>query len=325
MVERIRITILMPTFNDWQAAVHLIPAIDKMFGDSRFSLSFLIMDDASTDLSHKIELHSLKLKCTEFIEVIELVCNQGNQRAIAIGLGYAAKNVTCDYLCVMDSDHEDRPEDVAELIRACQTQAGPTIVFAERAERSEGPIFRICYIAYKWLFRLATGRVISFGNFCAIPSALVLRVAHLKALWVHFSAAIIHSRILYARIPTSRGKRFSGNATTNLVSLANHAFNALVIFADVLSMRLILAVLALAIVVFLAVFVITLLYFFTDIFIQGWASVIIGLLMTFLMEVFAFSVLINFMAAIGRLNVQLPAALNFADYILRIERIPLKY
>ena len=64
----------------------------------------------------------------------------------------------------MDADGEDRPEDVPTLYKACEAEKYGKIIFAERAERSEGVPFKIGYGLYKKCFKILVGKEINFGN-----------------------------------------------------------------------------------------------------------------------------------------------------------------
>ncbi len=66
----------------------------------------------------------------------------GHQRAIAVGLVVAAEKTGSDCIVVMDSDGEDRPEDLRDLISGAE-RFPDNIICARRAERSESAWFRI--------------------------------------------------------------------------------------------------------------------------------------------------------------------------------------
>ena len=78
--------------------------------------------------------------------MIKLKKNQGSQKAISLGLKYAKdKNLEFDYLIVMDSDGEDRPEDLKLLISEASKKNDNFIIFASRAKRMEIFIFKFFY------------------------------------------------------------------------------------------------------------------------------------------------------------------------------------
>ena len=82
------------------------------------------------------------LKLAEFkgtvkdFRVVQLACNLGHQRAIAVGLVEVTKLKGLDAVVVMDADGEDRVEDVIRLI-GVWSQEPNRIVFARRERRSK--------------------------------------------------------------------------------------------------------------------------------------------------------------------------------------------
>jgi len=94
-----------------------------------------------------------------------------------------------DAVVVMDSDGEDRPSDVAQLI-AIFGRHPTSIIVARRARHSEALPFRCFYLLYKALFRTLTGQTINFGNFCIIPKNALGALVHNPATWNNLAAAI---------------------------------------------------------------------------------------------------------------------------------------
>ena len=100
--------IVIPTYNDEISLKKLIEEINKEL--KNFTNYFIIVDDCS-DNDYQSILNFQK------IDLLKLKKNQGSQKAISIGLKHAKdKSLEFDYLIVMDSDGEDRPEDLKLLI-----------------------------------------------------------------------------------------------------------------------------------------------------------------------------------------------------------------
>jgi len=74
--------------------------------------------------------------------VIRLKRNVGHQRAIAVGLGYAAEHFPGATTVVMDCDGEDLPEQIEELLTGL-SQPGVDVVVARRKKRLETTSFKI--------------------------------------------------------------------------------------------------------------------------------------------------------------------------------------
>src|SRR5207245_491904 len=66
------------------------------------------------------------------IEILRLARSLGHQRAIAVGLCELSRRDDIDAVLVMDSDGEDRPGDIAALLKASRIEPAH-IVLARRA------------------------------------------------------------------------------------------------------------------------------------------------------------------------------------------------
>ncbi len=267
--------ILMATYDDWRSVAHIIPELDARLAGLNLRGQVVIVDDSSDDVDGKDLIANLSLSVIESIEEIQLGSNQGNQRAMAVGMAYVARHYECDYLIAMDSDNEDKPEDVTTLLVKCRESKNAKIIFAERTRRSEGRVFKLFYGIYKRLFKALTGKSISVGNFCVVPGGMIRRIAHISELWNHFPISIIRSGLSYDMAPTDRGTRLYGQGRMNLIKLIIHAFSGFSIHADVIAVRLILFASGLG--AFFVVFLVftSVMRFATEMLIPGWASMML--------------------------------------------------
>src|SRR5215470_11100451 len=149
------ISIVVPTFNDWASLARLIKDIDTLPELAGFYFSILAVDDGSNDRNLNPILAG-RYSRIRSIKAVELACNLGHQRAIAIGLVQALKTQDTDCIIVMDSDGEDRPQDIKKLVGHWRT-APNNIVCAQRGQRSESISFKMFYAIYKLIFKMLTG------------------------------------------------------------------------------------------------------------------------------------------------------------------------
>ena len=75
------------------------------------------------------------------------------------------------------------------------------------------------YKIYKILFRVLTGKTISFGNFCLIPKAVLDRIVNQPDLWNNIPSTITRSNFPIKKIESERGKRYQGKSKMNFSSL----------------------------------------------------------------------------------------------------------
>ncbi len=277
--------IVMANYDDWLSIAHIVPVLDGELFKLGLKGRVVIVDDSSDNVDGKEILPTLSLSAIQTIDEIQLGNNQGNQRALAIGVAYVAKNAKCDYLVVMDSDNEDKPEHVRDLLMACSEHNDKKIIFAERSKRSEGRAFRLSYWFYKWLFKRVAGISVSVGNFSVIPGHLIRRISHISTLWNHFPISIIRSGLPHRKYSLERGTRLFGKGKTSFVKLIVHAFSGIVIYTDVIAVRIMLLTILSGLIFIFIVALVVVIWLGTDVLIPGWTS-------QFLTQIFSLFVLV---------------------------------
>lgn len=132
----------------------------------------------------------------------------------------------------MDSDGEDTPESIKELIMPLDLDDVDVSV-AKRKSRVETLKFKIFYIVYKWFFSLLTGKKINFGNFIGLTSKAIRRLASMQELSIHVTATVLSSKLRMKTVSLDRGPRYAGQSKMNFVGLVLHGFKGLMIFAEI--------------------------------------------------------------------------------------------
>src|SRR6185436_11735578 len=108
---RHKLVILMPVFEDFEAAGLVCRALDdELLAVAGVEAQVLLVDDGSP--SGLVGWSPFAPKTLARIDVLRLRRNMGHQRAIAVGLCHIADSIACDAVIVMDADGEDRPADV---------------------------------------------------------------------------------------------------------------------------------------------------------------------------------------------------------------------
>ena len=236
-----KLTIVIPVYNDWESLNILLHQIDKTLEGPGFeNVNILVINDGSNSDHSILQNQVDEMSVIKAINIIHLSCNLGSQRGIATGLAYVANKITCDAIIVMDSDGEDRPEDILNLLNNHDSSPDKIIV-AERSKRSETLLFRLMYKIYKMMFRYLTGNKISFGNFCLIPYSQISKLVSRSELWINLPATIIRSRLLIDKVPAIRGKRLMGKSSMNFPALIIHGLSAISVYSDVALVRILLS------------------------------------------------------------------------------------
>ena len=221
-----KIKILIPIYNDWQSVFKLLENIDSEITGLDVEASVLIVNDASTEQRPEINFNLNNLKS---VQVINMKENRGHARCNAAGLKYINEKEDFDYVIPMDGDGEDRPEEIKLLVEKVK-EYPDTVITANRVKRSEGFIFKSCYLIHKYLTFVFTGQLIKFGNYTCLPKSVVARMAEEEATWSSFSGSL--SKIAKERksVPSIRGPRYFGPSKMSFVNLLKHSLSIIAVF-----------------------------------------------------------------------------------------------
>jgi len=305
-----RFVIVMPVYEDREASARLLKELFAEYGNRPY---VVIVDDGS--LHQPVQLQVLKDTGLSGV-VIRLKRNVGHQRAIAIGLNYVA-DLHPDMPCtvVMDSDGEDTPQSIRQLV-APLSAPNIDVVVAQRKSRVETLRFKAFYLVYKALFQLLTGRKISFGNFMAVGPIGLKRLAAMQELWMHVAGCVLSSKLRIQTLPIDRGPRYAGKSKMNFVGLALHGFRALMVFAEDVLVRVgLMCALVAGLTVsasFLAIGL-KLANFATP----GWFSVALGILLLVLLQTGALTLMTLMLTGVVRAGA--PNQIDYRAYIDGIE------
>lgn len=314
-----QITILTPIYNDWASFPQLIHDLDRCAAELG-DVHIIAVDDGSTQPGPAALNETEELKHIHDISILHLARNLGHQKAIALGIAYINANISCDLVIVMDADGEDKPEDIQKLLKE-NTKYPDQIVFARRAGRSEGLVFRAFYLLYQIFFSMLTGKRISFGNFSLIPGGLLNRVAHLPEIWNHFAAGVMRANIPWTSIPTQRGRRYTGKSSMNFVSLVIHGLSAISVYIEILTVRLMLVAMVVIAAGITSFFILLYIKYLTALAIPGWATnVAIGIVVIMFQAILLLA-LLAFLALNYRSTKLFIPAKDYQDYLLNLEKI----
>lgn len=311
-----RLGIVTPVLDDWESLRILIDGIGTALAGSGTSVEILAVDDGSLRPFDPAGVPLPEGGPVRAVRVLHLAANLGHQRAIAVGLTEMAGREDLDAVVVMDSDGEDRPEDILRLLEEARAEPG-LIVMAQRAKRSESLTFRIAYRLYKLMFRTLTGRVIDFGNFSLLPMRAVRRLVHMPDLWNNLAAAILRCRLPFRAIPTERGQRYAGVSRMNLPALVIHGLSAMSVYTDVIFVRILAASIVFAGLTALGIVVATVLRLATNLAVPGWATTVVGNLAVMLLLTVMMVIAAALMQLAGRSTRQVIPAVDAVGFIER--------
>ena len=228
-----KINILIPIYNDWQSVLKLLENINSEISTVEGDFSVTIVNDASTKSRPEFSTDLEKLKS---IQVINMKINRGHARCNAIGLKHINEKEDFDYVIPMDGDGEDRPQELSLLIE--KTKEFPnTVITANRIKRSEGFLFKFCYLVHKYLTLVFTGQSIKYGNYTCLPKLLVNEMVNEPATWSSFSGSLSKIAKDKKSIPSERGTRYFGPSKMSFINLLKHSLSIIAVFKMILLIR----------------------------------------------------------------------------------------
>ena len=135
-------TIILPTYNDWKSLSILLGQIEKILKNTNNIYKVLIVDDNS---SEKNDFKLNKGKFFKEIKIIKKKKNVGSQKAIATGLKFISKykNKIEDKFIIMDSDGEDDPKKIKQIIKMIDKNSKIEIITMNRSIRKESFFFSV--------------------------------------------------------------------------------------------------------------------------------------------------------------------------------------
>ena len=217
-------TIILPTYNDWKSLSILLIQIEKYLKNTKNIYKVLIIDDNSSE-TNKYRLN--KNKFFKEIKILRLKNNVGSQKAIATGLKFISKyqKKREDKFIIMDSDGEDDPKKIKEIIKFIDKNHKTKIITMNRTIRKESFFFSILYEIHLLLTFFITLKYIRFGNFSFLSRKVINSITKKKELWLAYSATLNKFFESKESILAPRRKRISGRSKMSYSNLITHSLN----------------------------------------------------------------------------------------------------
>ncbi|MBF0421405.1 MAG: glycosyltransferase family 2 protein [Magnetococcales bacterium] len=306
--------VLTPVFNDWPCLQQLVEDLNALpLNDA--CLHVLAINDGSTTLD-TLDFQSLPPRgCVVKVETWNLICNLGNQKAISMGLAHLEKQEwDFEAVIVMDSDGEDSPESIPELIRL-HGENSQDIWVCTRRNRTENMAFKVGYFFYRLLFSLLVGKVVNFGNYSLVPKNRLISLVSRPELWQHYPSAIIRSRIPYHSIPSKRGERYFGQSSQNLGNLLVHGLNGISVFGEIVYARIFFTLMGIIVAAMGGIGIVVFVRFGTEWSTPGWATDLVSSLLIILGMVVLFMLVMSLQFLNMNMNVHVIPKLHSDEYI----------
>jgi glycosyltransferase involved in cell wall biosynthesis len=267
------IGIVTPCYNENQAVIIFLRQLEAVIASlPDYFFNVVVVDDCSNDNTLQLLKEFTFSAGNASLKLLHLKFNVGHQSAIYQGLLYAS-HLSAEHFIVMDSDGEDAPKVIPELLQHKEAD----IVHIIRSKRKEGILFKTFYRLYKFIFRLITGKQMNFGNYCLISKKILdSAVFH---TFTHFAAFLSKQRATRQYITAERERRLDGKSKMSFKNLLSHAFKSFVEYGEDLLMIFLKSFILIMILFVIAISNVIYQKFVANTAILGWTSVVaIGLL-----------------------------------------------
>lgn len=205
------LSVVIPVFNDQEVLPELIKRLMPAIVPLAENLQVILVDDGSRDRSWKL-ISELAEQYPQ-LQGLRLARNFGQQSAIAAGLA-----VSCgDIAVIMDSDLQDRPEDIHKLITAL-FEHNVNMAVAQWEQRKDS-FFKLLLSR---LFNLTANQITSIrieprlGGFRAIRRQVVEELLKFPEKTSTSFGLMYYIEQNYVCVPLNRDARFAGNSGYNL-------------------------------------------------------------------------------------------------------------
>jgi dolichol-phosphate mannosyltransferase len=269
------LSILIPVYNDQEVLDELNSRLQGIVPSLCNSYEIILVDDGSKDGSWS-KIVELK-KLNPNIVGIKLMRNFGQQNAITAGLDY----VSGDVVVIMDSDLQDRPEDIPKLIDAL-IQNDASMAIAKWKTRKDSFFKKfVSKLNYKVSQRITKiSHEPGLGVFRAIRREVVEELKKYRETTSTTLSLLYWIGVDYVTVELDRDERFAGKSGYNLKKMLKLTFDRIFSFSMFPIRAAIYTGLTVSAISFIFGIILMLRYFLGNV-APGWTSIIVLVLFLF--------------------------------------------
>lgn len=206
------ISVVVPIYNDQEVIAELHRRLRPVLEAITDRYELILVDDGSRDRSWE---EMLKVRqANEHVRAVRLSRNFGQQSAIAAGLSLTSN----DLIVLMDSDLQDRPEDIPTLIDALLADPQAMMAIAQWEERKDSRM----KLAVSRLFQRVSNTITEIhtvprlGIFRVMKKSVVEELRNFPEKTATTVSLLYYIGSRYVAVPLKRDARFAGKSGYNL-------------------------------------------------------------------------------------------------------------
>lgn len=212
MIYKQSISVVVPIYNDSEVIHELIKRLSPVLESITADYEIILVDDGSRDDSW-LQMLAVR-QANASIKAVRLSRNFGQQSAIAAGLSLTTKEL----IVLMDSDLQDRPEDIPTLIDALLADEKATMAIAQWEERKDSRF----KLAVSRLFQRVSNSITEIhtmprlGIFRVMKKSVVEELRNFPEKTATTVSLLYYIGSRYVAVPLKRDARFAGKSGYNL-------------------------------------------------------------------------------------------------------------
>lgn len=220
MIYKQSISVVVPIYNDSEVIHELIKRLGPVLESITADYEIILVDDGSRDDSW-LQMLAVRQANTS-IKAVRLSRNFGQQSAIAAGLSLTSKEL----IVLMDSDLQDRPEDIPVLIDALLADEKATMAIAQWEERKDSKF----KLAVSRLFQRVSNSITEIhtmprlGIFRVMKKSVVDELRNFPEKTATTVSLLYYIGSRYVAVPLKRDARFAGKSGYNLSKMLSLTF-----------------------------------------------------------------------------------------------------
>lgn len=220
------ICVVAPIYNENSLVEEFVKQTASVLQQITNNYEIILVDDGSNDSSWKYILNETQKN--NKVKGLKLSRNFGHHYAITAGIHNAKSN----WVVVMDSDLQDRPEVIKDLFE--KANSGYDIVFVNRKNRPEGFFYLLLQKIFYFVLRLLSG--IDFdsrqANFSIISNKVVDAFKNFPEQARFYGSTIKWLGFNSTTIEADHGKRFSGRPSYTVKKRLKLASDIILSFSE---------------------------------------------------------------------------------------------